>query len=355
MNKHIISLPHHPKRVIAISLIIALIIGFLGYKKINQKPDDLYVMSQASTPIDSNTNITLGFLSGGRIKSVLVKAGDIVKKGDILATLDAENVLGSLTQAKASYSTAQANYQKVINGATGTAIDVAKATVNTAKVNLDGVTKQQSLLVSNSYQSLLNSTIQAISTSTSNTSSAPTITGTYTGNKEGNIKLSVYQGGNGGYFSTTGLVSSSGIVSTTNAQLIGDSGLYIQFPSNYVYQNDWNITLPNTQANNYLTNYNNYQNALQNKNQAIANAQAILDQANASLLNLVTSARPEDIATAQAQVNSAEGAVQVAQGAYNNTIITAPSDGRIVSVSITPGQIAIPNASAIEFISSSKN
>ena len=100
-----------------------------------------------------------------------------------------------------------------------------------------------------------------------------------------------------------------------------------------------------------MANYNAYQTALQTKTQAISNAQASLDQANASLTALVTAARPEDVATAEAQVNNAEGAVQIAEAAYENTIITAPSDGTIASVAIAPGQIATPNAPAIEFTS----
>jgi multidrug resistance efflux pump len=56
---------------------------------------------------------------------------------------------------------------------------------------------------------------------------------------------------------------------------------------------------------------------------------------------------------AEAQMNNALGAMQIAEGALSNTIIVAPADGMIGSVVITPGQIAMPNAPAIEFISNS--
>src|ERR1035437_5090932 len=98
MKQHIKSLPHHPKRVIIISLCIAITVGIWGYNKINQKPTNLYNQSDSETAanknsyISQNQNLTLGFLSGGRIKSVSVKSGDKVKKGDVLATLDAGNV-----------------------------------------------------------------------------------------------------------------------------------------------------------------------------------------------------------------------------------------------------------------------
>src|ERR1035437_2611375 len=168
MKQHIISLPHHPKRVIIISLIIALAIGTFYYLKINKKTllpvvTDNSNLSNLSENGNSSLppNLTLGFLVGGRIKSVSVKAGDVVKKGQVLATLDAGNAVGVLAQARAAYETAKANYQKVINGAVGTAIDVAKAAVNTAEVNLNEITKQQNTLVANAYRTLLNSTLSA--------------------------------------------------------------------------------------------------------------------------------------------------------------------------------------------------
>src|SRR5665647_923288 len=125
MKQHIKSLPHHPKRVIIISVIIALAIGVFGYIKINKKVATPIIKDNSSVSVNGNNNpslpqnLTLGFLVGGRIKSVSVKAGDTVKKGQVLAELDAGNTLGTLTQAKALYATAEANYQKVINGATG--------------------------------------------------------------------------------------------------------------------------------------------------------------------------------------------------------------------------------------------
>ncbi len=356
MKQHIKSLPHHPKIVITISLIIAIAIGAFGYIKINKKvtAPNIEDNSSLSTSDSSPHNLTLGFLAGGRIKSVSVKAGDVVKKGQVLATLDAENVQGALAQAKAAYATAQANYQKIINGATGSAIDVAKAAVHTAQVNLDGITKQQNLLVANAHTNLLNSTISANLVNSDTSIPSPTITGIYNADAEGSITFSVKQTGNDGYVTFSGLVEGTTPASTTAPQPLGDTGLSIQFSSIPPYANTtWIINIPNKNASNYLANYNAYQSALQNKSQAISIAQATLDQANAALTLMVTNARPEDVAVAQAQVDNARGAVQVAEGVYENTIIAAPSDGTIVSVVITPGQIAMQNAPAIEFISSS--
>lgn len=363
MKKHLIAFIHQPKKVIVFSLVIAITIGIFGYILINRSPDNVYIrpesdaMKNRENSDSSNQNLTLGFLAGGRIRSVSAKAGDVVKKGQILATLDAGNVLGALLQAKAAYATAEANYQKVINGATGPAIDVARSAANTAQVNLDETIKQQNVLVGNSYKNLLNSALAA-KPDNDNSLAPPALSGAYVKSAEGTIVFTVYQAGDGGYLNLSGLAGGTTKVSSNIPQPLSDTGLYIEFPSSYsAYQGTtWRIAIPNQTAPNYLTNYNTYQSALQTKDQAIAGAQAALDQANASLALLVTAARPEDVAVAKAQVDNALGAVQIAQAAYDNTMIAAPGDGMVQAVSIAPGQIAIPNAPAIQFLgSASKN
>ncbi|MEI8130642.1 MAG: biotin/lipoyl-binding protein [bacterium] len=354
------SLIHQPKKVIAISLVIALVIGIFAYVRINRAPAYTFVtatsgkISGTEGGTARQTNFGLGFLSGGRIQTVAVKTGDTVTAGQVLATLDAGNAVGVLAQAKAALASAQANYEKVINGATSPAIDVAKAAVNTAQVNFDQTSKQQDILVSNAYKNLLNSTVEAVPETNGNTdSNIPTISGSYTLGKEGIITIDTYFTGDGGYFNASGVVNASGIVSRTVAEPIGDSGLFVKFPSSLGSTTSWTISLPNTKAVNYLSNFNAYQNALQSKSQMVASAQATLDQAKASLAALVATARPEDVAAAKAQVDTAQGAVTIAHAAYGNTIITAPSTGTVTSVAITVGQIATPNIPVIQMVGTS--
>jgi multidrug efflux pump subunit AcrA (membrane-fusion protein) len=351
MKKSLIAFIHSPSKVIALSLVIALGIGLYGYLRINEKEVYTFATAQSGVISDSGSattrTVSLGFLAGGRIKSVDVVTGAQVKKGQELAALDAGNTLGALTQAKAAYAQAQASYDKVVNGATGPTIDVARAAVNTAQVNLSQTTDQQKTAVANAKRALLNSTLTAESTA-ENMPQAPIISGTYTGTDEGIITINAYPTDNGGYFSLSGLVTSTGKVSMTDPQAMGDTGLFILFPEKLPTNETWTISIPNTKAPNYIANYNAYQQALQTQTQTLATLQATLDQATASLTALVTAARPEDVAQAQAQVEQAQGALQIAQAAYGNTIITAPYDGTITSVSISVGQIAQPNASAIE-------
>lgn len=358
MKQSLASFFNQPKLVAAVSLILALSIGIFGYLSIHRAPAYEFA-TVASGTIEGTSNgtgpshtqnLTLGFVSGGRIKSVSVKVGDTVKQGQVLATLEAGNASGALTQAKAAYQSAEANYQKVVNGATSPAINVAKAAVNTAQVNLDQATKQQAILVENAYKNYLNSTIQA-KTQNQTTLTPPTISGSYTKGVEGTLKFDVQAGGDQGYLILSGIAAGTTELSTTTAKPLGDTGLYIRFPGAQAYVGTtWTITVPNTEAANYLTNKNAYDTAVQTKSQTLASLQAVVDQANATLSQTISAARPEDVASAKAQVDSAYGALQIAQASYDNTVIKAPNDGTVTAVSIATGEIAAPNAPAIEFL-----
>ncbi len=351
MKQHVHTFINTPKLVAATTIVISLGVGAWGYYRIHNIPTVDFAASADQVITGTGTrDLTLGFVAGGRIATVSVKTGDVVKKGDVLATIDAGNAVGALSQARAAYTAAQANYQKIINGATGAAIDVAKAALNTATVNLAEAKKQQSVLVANAHRALLNSTL--IPRTTGDTVlTPPTISGTYTKDVEGVITITTNQSSDGGYFTVSGLVEGTGSMKKAAPQPLGDSGLFIQFSdAAAATTTTWTLELPNTTAPNYLTNYNAYQQALQTRDQVLATAQAAVDQAQANLTQLVTAARPEDVATAQAQVESARGALEIAQAAYSNTIITAPENGTITNVLITAGQIAASNAPAIEIL-----
>lgn len=347
MKKHIISFVHQPKKVIVVSLVIAIIVGTLGYLYINKKPKDLVDQN-----INSNVtkNQSLGYAVSGKVQDVLVKVGDQVKKGQVLATLIPDNMDGSLTQAESAYAIAKANYEKVINGATGPTIDVAKTAVATAQANLNEVKKQQDTLVVNARRKLYSDNLVATSDDISRRNIVPIVTGAYNGEEGGQYKI---------FFNTfndlynLNKISFSGIEQGDGTkddlpQPLGTKGLLIAFPkADYELSDIWTINIPNKNGINYASNLNAYQSALQTRDQAVSSAEAALNQAEAALTLTVTSARPEDVAIAKAQVESAQG-VLISNPAYSNTIIMAPSDGTVMSVTAAPGQSIAANIPVIE-------
>ena len=359
MKKTLLSILNKPLYVSIASLVIAGGIGtslLLGNDTVplmqfaQAEPGSISITGQAAAG-SVGTNLTLAFTMGGQIREINVSAGDKVKKGDILASLDPQNTAGGLTQAKAAYAGATAAYQKLVNGASGPAIDAAHAAVNTATVARDQTKRQQDVFVENAYTALLNSTPQAYpQEGDALDKTAPIISGSYTLGKEGDIVIDLYSSSaESGYsYRLSGLVTGTESASTITPTPLGNSGLYVLFPEGFRSNVTWVISIPNMKAPDYIAKYNAYQAALQAKSQAIAMADAAIAQAEANLQVVVAVARPEDVSAAAAQVESARGALQIAQAAYDQRRIIAPGDGTITAVRVSEGQVTAAGAPAIE-------
>lgn len=303
----------------------------------------------------SDVDLNLSFQSSGIVGSIKVKEGDHVKAGQILATLSQTTLAASLTSALGTLAQAEANYQKVLAGASNEQINVAEKAVAAAQTTLDNavlsanVTKQQQqVLVNNAYSAMLNSTPALVGGPANSSGSAPTVSGTYVGTASGQYRITLISSGSIGY-TVAGLGQGSGTIPTNASTLVSiGNGLYLQFPVATYHPDDyWTIDIPNTKASTYLTNYNAYQSALQTQQAALAAAEASVNsaktslaQAQASLEQQKAAARPADIAVARAQILSAQGQVASAQAALSNTVIKAPSDGTITQVDIKVGEQA---------------
>ena len=351
MKNRLASILNKPAAVSIVSLIIAGAIGTFAYIHINQ-PATPFFISGPETPNSPSSldHLTLSFLSAGKIKSVSVKVGDTVQKDMVLADLEPESTLGQLTEAQASFAAAQANYQKVLNGASSPAINAARSAVATGKTNLEQVTNQQNILVENARRKLYSDDLVAESDDDTRRNIVPTISGAYNGTEAGQYELyfgdfNIY---NGDQISYSGL--EKGIAERSDLpKPLGTRGLDVAFPDvAYNLQDRWTINIPNKNGANYPSNLNAYNSAIQTKDQAIAAAKSALDQANSNLELVAAAARPEDAAAGKAAVDSALGALQIAEAAYKSRMITAPGDGVVTAVYIKAGEVASPNAPAIE-------
>lgn len=358
MKHKIIRVLSKPTQVISATALLALIAGVFIYKNVGIAPvvrlqrDNLKTASIFGGYRDGD-EVNLAFPKGGRVNTVSVKVGDTVKKGDVLASLDAIDAEGMMNQARGALSVAQANYEKVLNGASGPDIDVLKASLDRAESNYDNTKETQDVAVKNAYFNLLNSTIQAFPANGTSDDSAPIISGTYNLGEEGDIALEFFHstGGSGVAFRASGMATGTGQVNLINEQPIGNSGLYVKFKDSMQIQNEnWTISLPNKKAPNYLANLNAYQSALHVRDQMVADASAALDQAKSVLAAKQAAARPEDVSIAKAGVEAATGALRIAEGAYNNNFIYAPEDGTITVLNIKAGEIAVMNQRIISMV-----
>ncbi|WP_312111750.1 efflux RND transporter periplasmic adaptor subunit [Brevibacillus reuszeri] len=103
-----------------------------------QKLKQISELSGTLAPIEETT---ISFEVPGQIKSLPLKEGDAVKKGDVLASLDSTEYALQLALANADVHGAGASLAKVKNGAREQEVQQAKVTVDAKKISLAKVQK----------------------------------------------------------------------------------------------------------------------------------------------------------------------------------------------------------------------
>ncbi len=321
------------RRNIIVILMFLAALGYITYAYLGPTTETTYEYATAvkkdikktvegSGKVVSVSELDIQQLSGGKVTSVLVKPGDYVKKDQVIATLDNRQAAIQLAQAKASYD-------KVINGGnTQEDLAIAKQSVINAKQSYDIVVQQQDTTVANAKRTLLNTSIAAVPVYDSRVQeNIPTITGSYTCNEE--VEYDIKYASNDIVSVNTG---NGQIRLTSVPQPLGDCGLFISFDVSESYANgQWKVILPNKQASSYSSNLNAYNNAIQAKEIALQNA-------NTSVINAELAYNQKIAPPTASDLASAEASWQNAQLTYENTIIRAPFDGQIGSVSAAVGQ-----------------
>ncbi len=128
------------------TIIILLAAGGIGYWQFKPKTNaaniQTTVVSQqkikqtvlATGQVVSETNLSLSFQANGVVSKIPVATGNQVKAGDILASLDQAAAAASLTSANGQLAQANANYRRVVAGATSEQINVSQKSVDSAQV-----------------------------------------------------------------------------------------------------------------------------------------------------------------------------------------------------------------------------
>lgn len=291
--------------------------------------------------------------NSGALVAVDVKQAQFVKAGQIIAVVDEKNALLTLNQARASLASAQANYDKILAGATPqdlavslVSVDSAKLALNNAKTSYQNVVNSQNQAVSQAFLNYLNAGLGATANFSDSSAATLAITGSYNGSSQGVYNLSSTNTSSGAYLSFSGIESGSQPINRGVPIPIGTMGLYATFSSTgTIYAGEsWTINLPNTSSSSYLTAYNAYQNALQTQTTSLSNAQAAVDSATIALeqaqANYNLKAEPPanaDVEAAKATLQNAQTQLQSVQLAYDENIIKAPFDGVIAQLNSQQG------------------
>lgn len=101
--------------------------------------------------VDASSMQKLGFKSSNKLDSINVQVGEQVKKGDVLATLDQEDINFNVSASESQMKAAKAQYDKALNGTRGEDLNNAKSNVDKAQKDYDYAQSQyekgQQLLV----------------------------------------------------------------------------------------------------------------------------------------------------------------------------------------------------------------
>ena len=115
--------------------------------------------------VDSDSHVTLSFKKGGTVSSVSVKVGDTVRKGQVLAMLDASDLYASLQGAQADVLAADANLSALQKGATVQTRTVYSQSISTASLSLATADQGAYLKVRDALQNKLDTLFQNGATS----------------------------------------------------------------------------------------------------------------------------------------------------------------------------------------------
>ncbi len=131
-----------PYIIISIIAVIALVfflvnngeeeISFISVERGNLVQE---VFETGST--EKGDDVRVSFKEGGRITRLLVKEGEGVERGDLIAEIDRRDLQISLREAQAALSSANASLEKLLDGASKEELNVVEATVNSAQVALN--------------------------------------------------------------------------------------------------------------------------------------------------------------------------------------------------------------------------
>jgi HlyD family secretion protein len=294
-------------------LLILLIFGGVGYAVYHQmvtvpqqevrrriltapvERHSLPLTVSANGTVKPERSINVSPKSSGVLKKLLVKEGDIVKQGQILAMMDDSDLQGQLKQAQGQLAQQQANLQKLMAGNRPQDIAQAQGALDEAKANL------QKAIAGNRPQDI--------------------------GQAEARLR------------SSQAALSKAEDNFRRNQQLYKSGAISLQ-------------TLNQTRADrdSALGEVAQAQQALAlqkagSRTEDIAQARAVVSQKQQALSLLQAGSRIEDINQAKAQVTAASGSLQTIQTQINDTIIRAPFDGVVTQKFADPGAFVTPTTS----------
>jgi HlyD family secretion protein len=301
-------LPKWRSRRLRISIFLLLLLGFggFGWKLLtsnNQSQSNLITQSverktvpisiSANGTVNAQRSINLSPKTAGVVKTLLVKEGDRVRQGQVIATMDDSNLRGQLTQMQGQLAQQEANLQRLIAG--NRPEDIAKAEAQLAEV-------EASL-----QQARSGNRPQEIAQSSARLQQAQATL------KQRETDLQRNQE----------LYNAGAISRQTVDQKVTDRDV----ARTQVMEAEQSLALQNAGT----------------RPEQIDQAQAKVDQQAQTVAALKAGNRREDIDAARAQVQAARGALQTIEAQLDETNVMAPFDGIVLKKYADVGSFVSPS------------
>jgi HlyD family secretion protein len=245
---------------------------------------------------------------GSRVQQLLVKEGDRVKAGQVIAIMDSRDRLqASLVEAQKQVQVAKSRLNQVKAGAKQGEIGVRQAAVNRLEVELEGNIKTQQATINRleaelqGQQRSLQATVARVAAEKRN---AQTDVQRYE---------TLYQ---------AGAISSQEV---DNRRLNAETSTQALIESQA------------TQTRTVATLQQQLNEAKANQDQTLASLQQQINEAKANL-NQTAEVRPTDIANAQAEIDSAQATVDKIRTELAQAYVVTPKAGRILEINTRAGE-----------------
>ena len=265
----------------------------------------LAIEISANGNVQPERSINVSPKNSGVLKRLLVKEGDTVKQGQVVAYMDDSNLQGQLTQAKGQLAQAEANLQKLLAGNRPQDIAQAQAVLEQTEASL------QQLVAGNRPQDIAQAQARLQDAQAT------------LNQKEDDLRRNqqLYE---------AGAIS----LQTVNQQRSARDSAQAQVR---IAQQALDLQKAGSRP------------------QEIEQARAKVKQQQQAVELLKAGNRPEDIDVARAQVTSATGTLQNIQAQINDTVLRAPFDGVVTKKFADPGAFVTPSTSASAVAGASSN
>ena len=308
----------------------------------------------------------------GQITSVNVQNGDSVKAGQVVAILDGKNALQTLNQAKASVTSAQASYDKLVNGLTDSQLLSLNNAITTAQTSVDNAKQNILIKLKSAYTSAANSVYlntDAFFVNPLSVNPLIQINGVNFTNQETQNNINQERYAIGSMLSTwrnniMNQSTSDDLVSSLNTTISNLNIIRNYFDDMTMLFGVYSVSSDSNSLATINANKNTAASARSSIDSSISDFTSTLQSYNSAVFslqqakdNLAIQQKPplaDDLAVSQANLDNAKANLANAQTAYDSRIITAPFNGQIGGLTASIGQQVSSSDSLATLITAEK-